>query len=143
MQCGDPVMETLGTVILPGAAWAAMAARDYVRELLSKRLGEYGVPLDDIELCLSELVANAWLHTDSGRGGHIQVTVSRGRDVVRIEVVDGGGGAGQPHVRNEPEAEGGRGMLIVDALSQRWDVDGRTTWCEFRLPDLLAAGESA
>jgi anti-sigma regulatory factor (Ser/Thr protein kinase) len=120
-----------------------MAARDYVRELLSKQLGEFGMPLDDIELCLSELVANAWLHTESRHGGHIQVTVSQGRHVVRIEVVDGGGGASRPHVRNEPEAEGGRGMVIVEALSQRWDVDGRTTWCEFQLPDLLAAGEPA
>lgn len=134
-------METLGTVVLPGTAWAAMAARDYVRELLSKQSGEFGMPLDDIELCLSELVANAWLHTDSGHGGHIQVTVSLGPYVVRIEVVDGGGGTTRPHVCHEPEAERGRGMLIVDALSQRWDVDGRTTWCEFRLPDLLTASE--
>lgn len=65
----------------------------------------------------------------------IGVTVRVEPDCVRIEVRDGS--RVQP-VRREggPEARGGRGLVLLDAISRSWGVDchgdGKSVW--FELP---------
>jgi hypothetical protein len=54
-----------------------------------------------------------------------------------VEVWDAGDGS--PVVpRQHPEAEGGRGLLLVEVLSKRWDVyrprhGGKVVWSELAL----------
>lgn len=82
---------------------------------------------DSAALLVSEVVTNAVLHGD----GTVEVRAElRGRSL-RVEVKDDGPGA--PSVRRaDPEAEGGRGMALVDALSASWGVEplpiGKYVW---------------
>ncbi|GAA4206511.1 hypothetical protein GCM10022252_68730 [Streptosporangium oxazolinicum] len=64
------------------------------------------------------------------------MTVAVGSAAVLVEVCDAGSGASAPHVRNDPEAEGGRGMFLVDLLADSWGIQddvpegSRTLWFE-------------
>ncbi|MFE1508778.1 ATP-binding protein [Streptomyces sp. DSM 116494] len=88
---------------------------------------------DAAELALTEVVANVVRHVP-GRRCRICFLLKPGG--VRVEVADEcprlpvrGGGDGL-------EEEGGRGMVIVDAVTERWGVDvcpgglGKTVWFE-------------
>jgi polar amino acid transport system substrate-binding protein len=98
---------------------------------------------DDLLLCVSELATNALLHgVPPGRGYRVRLV--RFEDAVRVEVHDSGGGV--PRLRAAGggaagEGAGGRGLRIVDALADRWGVEGRegpgkAVWCEFFDPPL-------
>jgi anti-sigma regulatory factor (Ser/Thr protein kinase) len=88
---------------------------------------------DDALLCLSELVTNAVLHSNSARPGgqfSIRATLADGR--LRVEVTDQGGPWKQPGSRNP---QGGRGFVIVNALAHAHGMSGdgitsRTVWFE-------------
>jgi anti-sigma regulatory factor (Ser/Thr protein kinase) len=125
-------MIVLGTLMLPGSERCVAHARRFVRDLV----GEDDPVVNDAELCTSELVTNAVVHTDSGKGGHVTITVARDGDVLEVCVADDGAGGDVPHVRDEPFAEGGRGIVIVTALAAEWGVeaerDGTTTWFRLR-----------
>jgi anti-sigma regulatory factor (Ser/Thr protein kinase) len=104
------------------------AARRFVVDSLTG--AHHGV--DDCELLVSELATNAVRH---GRS-MFRVGVYRRNGPVRIEVsdhnarlpVEGGATA---------DAQSGRGLQIVDALSLRWGVrpesEGKTVWFEVGL----------
>lgn len=90
---------------------------------------------DAAELCASELVANVIKHV--GPETPSTLVASLGVARLRIEVHD-------PDARALPtlacaslDAEVGRGMALVDAMSDRWGVvlavDHKVTWCEFRI----------
>ncbi|MEU1514799.1 ATP-binding protein [Streptomyces sp. NPDC005811] len=90
---------------------------------------------DDVLLCVSELVTNALLHGVPPGRQFLLFLRYDGR-VIRVEVHDSG--AGVPHViedGDEDEDEGGRGLLLVSALSDQWGVRerelGKAVWCEF------------
>jgi hypothetical protein len=55
---------------------------------------------------------------------------------LEVCVADDGAGGEVPHVRDEPFAEDGRGIVIVTALAAEWGVeaerDGTTTWFRLR-----------
>jgi anti-sigma regulatory factor (Ser/Thr protein kinase) len=79
-------------------------------------------------LLMSEIVTNAFLHG----AGDIRIVVSLG-PVLRIEVHDSG--PGMPTLRDyPPSAPTGRGLVLVEALADRWGTDvgsrGKTVWCE-------------
>jgi anti-sigma regulatory factor (Ser/Thr protein kinase) len=82
-------------------------------------------------LCVSELVTNGVTH---GTGDIALRVRCRGAEI-RVEVVDG---SSTPATLRSAEADdtSGRGLALVEALSQEWGVskDGRTTWCTFRIP---------
>lgn len=124
----------LGRLDLPAHVTAAPRARRYVGDLLRAA----GHPATgDAELLVTELVANAVRHSDSRRpDGMVRITVSdRGDGVIRIEVTDDGSATDVPHLRPPTDdAEGGRGLLLVQALATRWghrrQQSRRTVWCE-------------
>lgn len=125
-------MTVLGALTVPGEERSVAQARRFVRDLV----GDDHPAVDDAELCTSELVTNAVVHTRSGDGGRVTVTVAQGGGVLEICVGDDGAGGDLPHIRTEPFAEDGRGVFIVTALADEWGVqgehDGTTTWFRLR-----------
>jgi anti-sigma regulatory factor (Ser/Thr protein kinase) len=108
-----------------------------VRTFVRRALAAWGVSRssEDVVLIASELFSNAVLHG----AGVAQVRLVRGRDGVRVEVLDGGSGA-VPTVMSPAAAASitGRGLRIVDRLASSWgttrDRDGTTTvWAELAL----------
>ncbi|WP_223837806.1 ATP-binding protein [Streptomyces venezuelae] len=107
------------------------------REFAAETLYAWGVEgrRDDVLLCVSELATNALLHgVPPGRGYRLRLLRFEG--VVRVEVHDSGGGL--PRVGEaDPGAVGGRGLLIVAVVADRWGVGarvpGKVVWCEFGL----------
>ncbi|MFJ2259603.1 ATP-binding protein [Streptomyces sp. NPDC087844] len=108
-------------------------ARDFARKTLSSwvlsALGE------DIRLCVSELVSNALAHgTDPGHG--FLVRIETDSDFVRLEVHDSR--SNRPTVRHPADTEvSGRGLLLVEALSDDWGVEdrrpfGKVVWSRFK-----------
>jgi anti-sigma regulatory factor (Ser/Thr protein kinase)/DNA-binding XRE family transcriptional regulator len=93
---------------------------------------------DDAVLCLSELVTNACLHSNSRQpGGEFNVRVQACGPGLRVEVSDQGGRWTPP--ANDGHAPNGRGLRIVDQLACTWGRTGDastgwTTWFEFGTP---------
>ncbi|MFF1490499.1 ATP-binding protein [Streptomyces sp. NPDC058304] len=104
------------------------------REFTAETLHAWGVTCrrDDLLLCVSELATNALLHgVPPGRYYRLRLVLFEG--LVRVEVADSGGG--RPRVADrDVGAEGGRGLLLVAALAERWGVGprrpGKVVWCE-------------
>jgi anti-sigma regulatory factor (Ser/Thr protein kinase) len=111
------------------------AARRFAYETLTGwglAQAEHG---DDVLLCVSELATNALLH-GVPPGRHFLVFLRYDGRVLRVEVHDSG--PGTPRIADVAEGEGGRGLLLVAALSDRWGVrerdPGKVVWCEFGHP---------
>ena len=107
----------------PGEPEGVSDARRFVRDELADREAEL---IDAAELMTSELASNCVRHA----GSDFEVAISS-RDEVRIEVRDEGGG--NPQVLSpRPDQPSGRGLAIVQALSDRWGVipagEGKTVW---------------
>ena len=101
------------------------------RHFVAATLGRWGCErlIDDAQLVVSELVTNAVIHAHTP--AHLVVTLRVGR--LRIEVTDGGHGSLRPQPWDGRRL-GGRGLLIVDRLAERWgvahDTDGKSVWVE-------------
>ena len=108
-------------------AASVRGARRFIAECV-EQLGLRRLP--DVQLMVSELATNAIQHS----GGRFDVTVERLSDTaVRVEVRDFG--SGSPRLLHRGKgAEGGRGLHIVDLLSEAWGVAsrpgaiGKSTW---------------
>jgi anti-sigma regulatory factor (Ser/Thr protein kinase) len=122
------------SVTFPAVPEQVRAARVFVARVL----GESGVDSDVVLSLASELVTNSVLHSGSAvPGGVVTVTVAVGDEVIRVEVTDRCGDSVPVLPTAAPaddEAEGSRGLWLVDALSARWgyERDGglATTWFE-------------
>ncbi|MFE2377561.1 ATP-binding protein [Streptomyces sp. NPDC059398] len=106
------------------------AAREFTRSALTD--WEAAGRADEVLLCVSELATNAVLHgVPPGRGYRLQLR-SYGDGLLRVEVHDSGDGV--PRIAAVAD-ETGRGLLLVEALADRWGVSsrspGKTVWCEF------------
>ncbi|MEU6392543.1 ATP-binding protein [Streptomyces sp. NPDC046939] len=101
----------------PGFPEEVSRARRWTRDILQ------GSPLvDDAELIVSELSANAILHTASGRlpGGNFHLSVALTPHMVALSVTDDGGAGSAPKVEHlDQEAEHGRGLGMVSVLAHR------------------------
>ncbi|MCX3061141.1 sodium/proline symporter PutP [Streptomyces beihaiensis] len=106
------------------------AAVSHARAVVVRRLAEWG--LDDLafttELIVSELVTNAIRHAT----GPVSLRLIRDRALI-CEVSDAVSTA--PHLRHARTTdEGGRGLLIVAQLAQRWGTrytaNGKVIWTE-------------
>jgi anti-sigma regulatory factor (Ser/Thr protein kinase) len=100
-------------------------ARRFAREAL-RDLGPES--LEVVELMVSELATNCIRHSKTA----FDIVIGRSGRNVRIEVTDRAGGT--PRVRSPaPEEPSGRGLKIVEMLSNDWGVDyhpgdGKTVW---------------
>ncbi|WP_220140515.1 ATP-binding protein [Streptomyces sp. KM273126] len=130
----SPAPHAYALLTLPGHDLAsAPAARRYVRDTARS----WGLSLrttDDLETIAGELVANALEHTDSGT---ITVTCARTAGTVTISVIDEGHGPAPVAAHRtppDPEREHGRGLLITEALADRWGTRetgaGLMVWAE-------------
>lgn len=106
---------------------AVHAARQFVREALAS-WGEDELRWDG-SLIISELATNAIVHG----GSAFRTSIERADGVVRIAVEDVG--PGLPRSQHAlQQALGGRGVAIVEELSDRWGCDrlaaGKVFWVE-------------
>ena len=115
---------------LPEHPRAAGQAREYIR----KQLAVWGLTdlIVTTELLVSELVGNAVRHAK----GPLSLRLLRSRSLI-CEVYDGS--LTTPRIRRAASTdEGGRGLQLVTALSQRWGTrylhDGKSIWTEQDLP---------
>ncbi|MER7933029.1 MULTISPECIES: ATP-binding protein [unclassified Streptomyces] len=93
--------------------------------------GVAGPVCESVVLCVSELVTNGITHG----AGDVSLLTCYCDNEIRVAVTDGS--STPPTLRTTHADEtSGRGLLLVEALSQAWGVseDGRTTWCTFRNP---------
>jgi anti-sigma regulatory factor (Ser/Thr protein kinase) len=115
------------------------------RYLALHQLDTWGVPYSSplserAGLVVAELAANAVLHGRvSGRDFQVRLAMPGALGPLRIEVCDA-----RTNVRPDPDrvtcphplSEHGRGLLLVDALTQTWGVSdrrqapGKTVWAE-------------
>ncbi|MER7395100.1 SpoIIE family protein phosphatase [Streptomyces sp. NPDC000151] len=109
-----------------------------VRAELRRMLEQWraGEVAGDVELVATELITNALRHTDSGALVSLEL-LSGPRCRVRLEVEDRS--SHWPRRRSPGEtATSGRGLLLVEALSDRWGAEargaGKALWCEFTVP---------
>ncbi|MFE7119740.1 ATP-binding protein [Streptomyces sp. NPDC057654] len=92
---------------------------------------------EELLLCVSELATNALVHgVPPGRGFRVVLRLSSD-GVLRLEVHDSGGGCPRIRLEASTASEGGRGLFLVEALSDKWGVGeripGKVVWCEFAL----------
>jgi hypothetical protein len=78
--------------------------------------------VDDLLLLATELVTNSVRHSPAGAAGGVGVDVRLAPDRIRVEVRDPG--SGFQHVPHQPGSlsEGGRGLFLVEAISDDWGV---------------------
>ncbi|CAM5228805.1 ATP-binding protein [Streptomyces fumanus] len=114
-----------------------------LRRAVRARLDRWGLPqlADEAQLCVSELVANVIGHV--GVGTPTTLALLMNGAFLRIEVHDPDTRALPTLVSADVDAENGRGMGLVAAMSDRWGVhlfaDHKVTWCE--LPAVPEPGE--
>ncbi|MFI1680363.1 ATP-binding protein [Streptomyces sp. NPDC020607] len=146
-QCSEPetIIATTGPDCAPDGTTkhrtmtfarcdvSAGAARAFVAESLT--LWGRTERLDDIRVCVSELVTNALRHGTSA-GQLILVSLEPGPAGLVVEVHDEGDGT--PVERDAPaDSEGGRGLFLVSALADDWGVtahqdSGKRVWASFQ-----------
>ncbi|MGS2588188.1 ATP-binding protein [Streptomyces hebeiensis] len=105
-----------------------------VRRVVRMHLNVWGLPelVDAAQLCVTELVTNVITHV--GAGTPTTLAVSMNDTHLRLEVSDPDTRAVPTLLAATDEAEGGRGLSLVDATAVRWGVilrgDSKVTWCE-------------
>lgn len=94
-------------------------------------LGDWQTPelVDDSLLVITELVENVVQHTTGGG----ELALRHHGDAVRVEVTDTS--QDMPRVLGpDPRRVGGRGLLLVAAMTQVWGVepraDGKLVWAD-------------
>jgi anti-sigma regulatory factor (Ser/Thr protein kinase) len=125
-----------GAMVRESVTIAGLADRARVaREFVSGVLGPGHPSGDEAALLVGELFGNSIRHSGSGAPGQtVTVVVAAWAGVVRVEVADWSG-PGVPELRPaDGEAEGGRGLQLVERLSVRWgwhrDCGQTVTWFE-------------
>lgn len=125
---GNPSLDEVRLTSRPESASTA-------RRLTLAVLRLWALPqlAEDCELLVSELVGNAVRHTGARTFG---LRMLRRRGWIRVEVRDPS--RALPCLLPVRELDiSGRGLFLVDKLSDRWGVDllprGKTTWFEKRV----------
>ncbi|MEU7059333.1 ATP-binding protein [Streptomyces sp. NPDC046197] len=106
----------------------------HIRRIVRSCLSEWKLAelTDPVELAVTELVANVVRHVPDRRCTLLVVRQTAG---VRVEVTDGSPRLPATPAEVSSEAECGRGLLLLDAVVDRWGVDprpagGKTVWFE-------------
>ncbi|HEX3977504.1 MAG TPA: ATP-binding protein [Solirubrobacteraceae bacterium] len=121
----------------PAIPQSVHAARRFATDTLSSSPAS---TVEAVELMVSELATNCIRHERTS----FHITILGSPQEIRIEVTDSG--SGRPTMRSPgPDEPSGRGLQIVDMLSDTWGVEpenpsGKTVW--FTMP-VAAAMEVA
>ncbi|MGW1358278.1 ATP-binding protein [Streptomyces chartreusis] len=104
------------------------------RLLATEQLRSWGLPLDPAAHIVAELAANAATHSRVP-GRDFRLTLYVIARTLRIEVTDTRGDRLPQLEHPTPRSESGRGLVIVDALSDRWGTapgpyPRKTVWAE-------------
>jgi anti-sigma regulatory factor (Ser/Thr protein kinase) len=77
-------------------------------------------------LLVSEIATNSVRHAAMGPDDSIELTLSMSSSGVRVAILDHGPGFDPAAARmpKDGRREGGRGLFLVDALADRWGVEG-------------------
>ncbi|MEU3982064.1 SpoIIE family protein phosphatase [Streptomyces sp. NPDC026672] len=118
--------------------WRVPEAVRHARRFTRRTLRSWGVPeehSDAVQLVVSELVTNALVHTD----GQVRLDLTLVNHRFRVAVADT-----SPRSPVKPasigwEATGGRGILLVEAMSATWGTvpvsGGKQVWADIVLGD--------
>ncbi|MFK0227846.1 ATP-binding protein [Streptomyces sp. NPDC090303] len=122
-----------------GARLARLLAVEWFRD----RELPYGVPEAAAQV-VAELAANAATHGRVG-GRSFRLVLRASAEGLRIEVTDTRAESLPRLGGTAPDEEGGRGMLLVEALADRWGVrlgpvPQKTVWAEFDVTGPPGAG---
>ncbi|MGW7402678.1 SpoIIE family protein phosphatase [Streptomyces sp. NPDC054833] len=116
--------------------WRVPEAARHARRFTKRTMRAWGVPADDLDtvlLVVSELVTNALVHT----GGQVRLDLTLVNHRLRVAVADA-----SPRTPMKPtnigwEATGGRGILLVEAVSVAWGTlpvsGGKQVWADIVL----------
>ncbi|MGW0834928.1 SpoIIE family protein phosphatase [Streptomyces prunicolor] len=121
--------------VAPGDSEALTGARHMIRAAV--RAWGAGERSDEVELVADELITNALMHTEGSAIVTLRVLNGTERRL-RVEVEDSSSALPR---RREAGDDGvsGRGLLLVDLLTDVWGVEargsGKCVWCEFLFPD--------
>jgi anti-sigma regulatory factor (Ser/Thr protein kinase) len=115
--------------VRPDLAQVAVARREVVRLARKWRIPFTDERFEDLKLLADEVVANAVRHTRAPCTVTVRWTGAR----LRVEVADSS--PQRPKARKSPpDAEGGRGLVLVDALAADWGTTdtptGKIVWFE-------------
>lgn len=126
-------LHTLRRRDFPGLPRSAGTVRGWTAKLLADQVA--AETLETVTLLVSELVANAVVHSDSSLpGGTLTVCLGIGDGVLHVEVIDGGSATSVPTMRaTDDGSDGGRGLSWVDLLADAWGTDqddeaGNAVW---------------
>ena len=133
----DPSRRSVRRLLPPTPA-SVFIARRFVNHVVAL----WSVPqevAESVELAVSELVTNAARHSEDS----VDVRLARPGDVLRIEVGDSSHRMPRGGEQGDLDMTSGRGLFLVEAVSDRWGVDstglGKTVWCEFDLAGAFPA----
>jgi anti-sigma regulatory factor (Ser/Thr protein kinase) len=142
---GWEVTESSDLLLPFAAASVGVARRRLVSELI--RAGVCGSVITDSALVVSELLSNALQHATPLPGSGLRVAWCLDGGSVRVSVTDGGAQTVPELGEPNPYTTGGRGLRIVERLSQCWgtrrDEEGTTVWAEVPVPEMTTVGAPA
>lgn len=117
--------------------WRVPEAVRHARRFTRRTLRTWGVPSDTMDtalLVVSELVTNALVHTD----GQVRLDLSLVNHRLRLAVADTSPRSPVKNTNVGWEATGGRGILLVEAVSEAWGTvpvsGGKQVWADV-VPD--------
>ena len=123
-------------LVLAPSRTVAASARAFVRDLLG--YWQLALPdntvVDRAVLLAGELVTNAVVHART----ELRLRVELRGELVHLAVRDGSPRLLRLVTIPDPEAEGGRGLWLVEQLARAWGVNrhpdgGKVVWCTLRL----------
>ena len=136
-QLDWPTTDVVHDTPLPSDSSAVRATRREITRLFAQ-----STRIDDLVLAASELTANAVQHGH----GPASLTVTTGFGGVVIEVGDHAPDLVPAVLPLRPNTASGRGMAIVDVISDCWGVlalaHTKIVWCEFRDVGMPGAGST-
>jgi anti-sigma regulatory factor (Ser/Thr protein kinase) len=118
--------------------WRVPEAVRHARRFARRTLRTWGVPddaMDAVLLVVSELVTNALVHTD----GRVRMDLTLINHRLRVAVADASPRTPVKTASIGWEATGGRGILLVEAMSAAWGAlpvsGGKQVWSEISLEE--------
>jgi anti-sigma regulatory factor (Ser/Thr protein kinase) len=132
----DELVETVDdheplVLDVPALPQSAGPVRRALRDLIPSSAGQD--LRDTAALLVTELVTNAARHV----GGVLRVRAAMRTDVLLVEVSDTSSLLPQLTGLPSLDSESGRGLVLVDALADRWGADllptGKRVWFELKL----------